>query len=416
MCVVDGSVEQAISTCPMCKVYKPSGSRCPHKRGVCRNEAAHPGEVVYLKNAEVQTFNGCGYCKWAETNPPPSLSGSKNPGWPGCCRPPGAGETKKVPAADWIAVSTVHHIPIPAEIKALLERVVTSRSSPLPRVAGLPPPAPSMERKNSGSSSGSAVKATVVPIRTAVMGVASKPRSGSSPKQPATSLTGSISRATAAQRSGSPGAVEQRDNHRHADKRHESPGSKPKDLEGSVGRRGSARRPSVSAVLQTPTTTKSPLPAEEQTHQIGRSRSSTVTSRNLSNKPPSPPMKSSEVSSKSETVSKRSSNRRASLGEVFTGMEVTKKGPNSASSESGGSSNGSLSDSTVTSEGFTDYLSDESEAEIQRQAEKKAAQVAQNHMEELEFKTARLQLANVGLRPPKSWNPSEAPKRNSSRA
>ena len=47
---------------------------------------------------------------------------------------------------------------------------------------------------------------------------------------------------------------------------------------------------------------------------------------------------------------------------------------------------GSLSDSTVTSDGgFTDYLSDESEAELQRQAEARAAVVAQNHAEELEF-------------------------------
>lgn len=56
--------------------------------------------------------------------------------------------------------------------------------------------------------------------------------------------------------------------------------------------------------------------------------------------------------------------------------------------------------------GFTDYLSDESEAEIQRQAEMKAALLAQNHMEEQEFRAARQQLAHVDLRPPKSWNPT----------
>lgn len=71
-------------------------------------------------------------------------------------------------------------------------------------------------------------------------------------------------------------------------------------------------------------------------------------------------------------------------------------------SESGHSS----SEGTVTSDGgFTDYLSDESEAEIQRQAELKAALVAQNKLEEQEFKMARQQLANVDLRPPKTWNP-----------
>jgi hypothetical protein len=68
-----------------------------------------------------------------------------------------------------------------------------------------------------------------------------------------------------------------------------------------------------------------------------------------------------------------------------------------------------LSDSTITSEGFTDYLSDESEEELQKQAEARAAVVAQNQMEELEFKMARQQLARVGLEPPKSWTQTNTP-------
>ena len=43
------------------------------------------------------------------------------------------------------------------------------------------------------------------------------------------------------------------------------------------------------------------------------------------------------------------------------------------------------------------------EAELQRQAEARAAILAQNQMEELEFRAARQQLAHVDLRPPKSW-------------
>jgi len=62
-----------------------------------------------------------------------------------------------------------------------------------------------------------------------------------------------------------------------------------------------------------------------------------------------------------------------------------------------------LSDTTITSEGFTDYLSDESEEELQKQAEARAAVLAQNQMEELEFKMARQQLVRVGLEPPKTW-------------
>ncbi|KAJ3573888.1 hypothetical protein NP233_g2160 [Leucocoprinus birnbaumii] len=80
---------------------------------------------------------------------------------------------------------------------------------------------------------------------------------------------------------------------------------------------------------------------------------------------------------------------------------------NSGSSDGPSGGSGSLSDSTVTSDGgFTDYLSDESEAELQRQAEARAALLAQNQMEEMEFKAVRQRLAHVDLRPPKSWNPT----------
>ncbi|KAF9646772.1 hypothetical protein BDM02DRAFT_3062849, partial [Thelephora ganbajun] len=64
-------------------------------------------------------------------------------------------------------------------------------------------------------------------------------------------------------------------------------------------------------------------------------------------------------------------------------------------------------DSDITVDGgFTDYLSDESEAELQRQAEVRAALIAQTKMEEQEFRAARQQLATVDLRPPKSWEPN----------
>jgi hypothetical protein len=80
------------------------------------------------------------------------------------------------------------------------------------------------------------------------------------------------------------------------------------------------------------------------------------------------------------------------------------------SSSNGSNDDGSTADGTATSdEDFTDYLSTESEAEaraeLQRKAEARAALLAQNEAEELEFKTARWQLAHVELHPPKSWDP-----------
>lgn len=80
------------------------------------------------------------------------------------------------------------------------------------------------------------------------------------------------------------------------------------------------------------------------------------------------------------------------------------------SSSNGSNDDGSTADGTAASdEDFTDYLSTESEAELQREAEVRAAVLAQNRAEELEFKAARQQLAHVDLRPPKSWNPKMIP-------
>ncbi|KAG8936024.1 hypothetical protein FRC02_004936 [Tulasnella sp. 418] len=58
---------------------------------------------------------------------------------------------------------------------------------------------------------------------------------------------------------------------------------------------------------------------------------------------------------------------------------------------------------TVTSDGFTDYLSEESEAELQRQAEEKAAILRKTRAEEAEFNAARRGLQNIDLRTPAAW-------------
>ncbi|KAF8592678.1 hypothetical protein K439DRAFT_1250943, partial [Ramaria rubella] len=69
---------------------------------------------------------------------------------------------------------------------------------------------------------------------------------------------------------------------------------------------------------------------------------------------------------------------------------------------------------TVTSEGFTDYLSDESDIEMQREAERRAGEAElaaklertklELGREEQEFRAARNQLATVGLQPPAAWS------------
>ncbi|KAI0352827.1 hypothetical protein OH77DRAFT_1427945 [Trametes cingulata] len=413
MCYAVGSIQQATSTCPMCKVFKPSASRCPHIKETCSNTANHPRhEVMYLKNAEVATFNGCGYCKWAKTNPPPRLSGYQNPGWPGCCRPPNPGEYKLIGAADWPAVSMVHHIPIPPEIKALLDGINPPRgTSPLSsptgtvRSATVQTTAPAMSRRSSYNVASPTRTEPSTAKATSPVAVATKSRAGGSPQQVPASLSsnprGLTGEAPMASLSKASVAEQLQSTRRSAmdvfaDKRPDpsntqhSPGRKHAELSGSVARRSSEHRPSISSAASATPGSKAPVDAASQRR---RTASSTPNAPSASLPPASRPVeRPAERLAAEPALSKRGS----TLEETVEKMSL--------SSASSSSSSGSSSETTVISDGgFTDYLSDESEAELQRQAEAKAAILAQNQLEELEFKAARQQLAHVDLRPPKSW-------------
>lgn len=258
-----------------------------------------------------------------------------------------------IQVTEWTAVSTVHNIPVPPEIKTLLDGLTTGgRSSAKPTAV------PPLDRKNSGGSGGGSppTKAGIVPAKP-VSSVASKPRISGSPKTPAATLSKSSTVPL--------------------QEKNSSPKRKQLDLEPNLTprRNSSSTRSPVSS---TPPSSKGLVPA---TSIVERRRSSTVTGT---------PTYKSAMPARSAATAPRPVKKEDSLS--------------SAASSSGSDS---LSDSTVTSDGgFTDYLSDESEAELQRQAEAKAALVAQNQAEELEFKAARQQLAHVDLRPPKSWNPT----------
>ncbi|KAJ7667908.1 hypothetical protein DFH06DRAFT_1183886 [Mycena polygramma] len=417
MCYAYGSIDQAVNVCVMCKVFP--GPSCPHTRDVCRNRTAHPRfDVLYLKNAEVDSFNGCGYCKWARTNPPPKAAGYYNTGWPGCCRPPTASEHRLIQPADWRSVSLVHHVPIPADVKAALDNL-SSRGSPVPSASPVrsgpsaKPAIPPVDRRN--SASGRTAKSAAMPIPT-------KGRSGGSPQMVASSITSTSSRG-----SGSSGgtsasiptastmelqAQRRRDTSADAEKppgpSNSSPGRKQTDLENPITprRNSSGRPPASTASASVSKVIADALTSGTQRH---RSLSSAQASTPAKSSPPastktSPPVRPvdpprSQKKADAENLSASSSSKKADVD-----ASSKKKDVETASSSSGSDSLGSMTESTVTSDGgFTDYLSDESEAELQRQAEAKAALVAQNEAEELEFRAARQALANIGLRPPKSW-------------
>ncbi|KAF8076276.1 hypothetical protein FPV67DRAFT_1558780 [Lyophyllum atratum] len=371
----------------------------------------HTQDVSYLKNAEVDSFNSCGYCKWARTGPPPKQAGFFNPGWPGCCRPPTSAEYKLIQAADWRSVSIVHQVPIPPEIKAALESLGT-RGSPIPASGGvgrnsnLKATIPSNDRKSTNNSSPS--RSSSLSGRTA-SSVTGKPRTGS-PKQIHPSLGSNLSRSssTAAVSTSVPTAstMEQLQNQRRqsAERRaegphslHSSPKRKNVDLEASISPRrnsSTSKGPSVTPASTSVSLSKVVADGRSPLNQASVHRRSSIANSNATPVKGSPPPPST-----------RSAERPAS----FVVPRSTKKDELSSASSSSGSSDGtgSMTDSTVTSDGgFTDYLSDESEAELQRQAEARAALVAQNQAEELEFKAARQQLAHIDLRPPKTWNPT----------
>jgi len=163
-------------------------------------------------------------------------------------------------------------------------------------------------------------------------------------------------------------------------KRDTSPGKR--QLETESLHRNSGRRSSVS-VLLTPKASKDDCtPEKEKRRTLNAINTNTATP--------------SQRSSPSNSIRSKT---------LETGLaELSIASPSSASSSSGSSAS---SDITVDG-GFTDYLSDESEAELQRQAEIRAALVAQTKVEEQEFRAARQQLATVDLRPPKSWNTNMA--------
>ncbi|KIL70161.1 hypothetical protein M378DRAFT_156227 [Amanita muscaria Koide BX008] len=351
--------------CPMCKVFP--HSRCQHQSAVCRNRKYHPSfDVQYLTNAEVDWFNGCGYCKVAraESNSKPG----SNPGWPGCCRPPVHSEYASIPIYVWRAVNIVHHVQIPPEIKAMLE--IPKLPTPAGSLRGpRKPAATASERKGTGNSSPT-TKSTALP---------GKPRLGGSPQQPTATLTRSagavvVAPATAEQRR--PSFLENGDKSSHSNPSR----MKLPDFEASATPR---RSTSVRQATPPATTTST----DNRVHGSVR-RSNTVTAAQ-------------------PTHSRSSSTSTLSRVTLPNARPVKERDDElSSASSSGGSSDGteSLSDNTVVSDGaFTDYLSDESEAELQRQAEARAALLAQTQMEEMEFKAARLQLAHVDLRPPKSW-------------
>ncbi|KAF9482513.1 hypothetical protein BDN70DRAFT_991141 [Pholiota conissans] len=413
MCYSAGSITQSVNPCPMCKVYP--HPKCPHIRETCRNRAAHPRmDVLYLTNAEVDRFNGCGFCKWASIDPPAQAKGYANPGWPGCCRPPKPAEYPTIQIAEWKAVGIVHNIPIPPEVERVLAAIHLPPSRP-PSTQPTSPTARSPTSKTASSNTSRRSSNASTPVKA----TASKPINTPSPQHRGRNLHASGSPNANFPRTPSSAAISssvpnsssmdsvsaRRKASATPDRRiegtqssHSSPSRKSVDLDSPNSTSASPRTPSGRRPALTPATTSVSV-SKIVAADTRAPRDVSLKRRSLISD--APVVTSSPPSTPSETTRKES----------FLLPRSPRDELSSSASSSSGSSDGrgSITDSTVTSDGgFTDYLSDESEAELQRQAEARAVVLAQNQAEELEFKLARQQLASVGLKPPKSWNPTNS--------
>jgi hypothetical protein len=266
-------------------------------------------------------------------------------------------EYANVPLHVWRSVNIVHHVQIPPEFNYYLQLQTPPPSLRVPRKPG----APLSDRKGTSNSSSPTNKSSALP---------GKPRSGSNSQQPMATL----SRSTGA-------AVSAMPNMETRDKRPDPPPSRMKLPDFDASSAGPRRLISVRP------------PTVPVTSNIDNRQQASIQRNNIVSQPTHSrsPSASSVLSRVTVAVTRPLKEREDELSSASSGS---------------GSSDGmeSLSDSTVVSDGaFTDYLSDESEAELQRQAEARAALLAQTQMEEMEFKAARLQLAHVDLRPPKLW-------------
>lgn len=312
-------------------------------------------------------------------------------------------------AADWPAVAIIHGVPIPPEMKSALEQASAKLNladlTASFRGHGRSPSQPSTFSRKTGA----AARGDTTPVKSTSLPIPSRTRG--SPPQSTSSFASNPSRNTGGEclSSSLPSAsvLDQVPIARHSiqtqlEKRRDtsrdrknSPGRKPAELNGSMSRKGSVSRPAVPANYSPPYGGKLPLDQPQPRRALVPNTNLPTTTSSAQ------PRTTDRDRIERERVVKPNALRsgRSSLDGSFAAMSVNGDAY-ASSSDSGGSETTVISDG-----GFTDYLSDESEAELQRQAEVKAALITQSHVEEQEFRAARQQLATIGLQPPANlWN------------
>ncbi|KAG8902783.1 hypothetical protein FRB99_004118 [Tulasnella sp. 403] len=350
--------------------FTPSGrllandSPCQHKKAlrVCQDRQNHSQPIVFYTNAEYNIFNGCGYCKWAKKHPAANeVDKTFNKGWPGCCRPPKLGEMDYIDEHDWPIVAKRYKMPNPHQLK---DR-----------------PTRPMGHAKSASRSGSSARRGSIEVPKEERETRS--RNSSSPH-----------------RRGSPRMVEQAKG---------SPRSQPEEVLVKDPYRvlpPSMARSPPSAGQQSITTAY--IVAEERQPGVYHTR---PVARN-GQVPATTPVPGGMVQQDAQSLSRNSTIRKTAdarpppttppSGDPRSLTDISRDFEGLALSPTG--SNRESITTVMSDSAFTDYLSDESEAELQKQAEARAAQLRRLRAEEAEFNAAKRGLANVDLQTPVAWS------------
>ncbi|KAG9104716.1 hypothetical protein FRC06_011610 [Ceratobasidium sp. 370] len=339
MCVVRDQPDGTY-TCLACRVLGIPIRECTHRQSL------GVSDVVYFRNTGVPTINGCGYCKWArEYPPPPGTQLPNNPGWPGCCRAPRPEDAPLIDRDNYAAIVAAW------DQRALPPAVTTVRGAPTQRRSPIP--------------QFSSQTATPTPNSPTPTGPEPTTQSSGTPP-PTTSRRSDTMR-------------REREQDRYVARRQGS-GSGSYDIPRQNSHSDSlpSRHSTIRASDGTRTVgVQPPIPSH-----WGRSGPGNGTPG--MNTPP-------VASTNAEPLSLASLS--ASINQI---------GRHSSAMSDSGSESSRDSNTTVGTDS-TDYLSDESEEELQRLAVERAMEVERQRTEEAEYESARRGLQNIELTPPQQW-------------
>lgn len=351
MCVVRDSPDGTY-TCLACRVLGIPVRECTHRQslGVCRNRANHKSDVVYFRNTGVPTINGCGFCRWArEYPPPPGTQLPNNPGWPGCCRAPRPEDAPLIDKDHYAAIVAAW------DQRALPQTVSTIRSAPAQRRSPIPQFSPAAT--------------TNTPPPTESLG-----SSGTPPPGPGARRSDTVRRDREVR-----GDRERED--RYTTRRQGSHDTPPPTLrQSSYDGTPPARHATIRAADGTRIVgAQPPIPSHWGRGVPGNGTPGMGTPP-TGLPPPADPL---------------------SLTSLSASISAIRLSNPAAMSDSGSES--SRDSNTTIGTDSTDYLSDESEEELQRLAVQRAIQVERQRVEEAEYESARRGLRDIELTPPTQW-------------